>query len=145
MGYEVTIRGLIASVLSPQFESMKQDVTHTPWVGQDGKGGDHFGTPQTLRALVEFKGAGTVRVTPSGVTIVVMAELTFLDPIPETATEDPKFIREGPIDGRDKLTLPDGSTGIGVVISDSGSGFVDSGTGNPFATTVTLGTVVRGD
>ena len=143
MGYETLIRGLVASVLSPSFESMKMDVTLTPWVGQDGKGADSFGTPLSLRALVEYKGAGTLKYG-NGITIVTVAELTFLDPVPETTTLDAKFVREGPFDSRDKITLPNGSSYVGVV-NDSGAGFVDSGTGNPFATTVTLGTIVRGD
>lgn len=138
MGYEKLISGLIATVVSPQFESMKMNITHLAWISEDGQGGNTFDPsgPVTRRALVDFTGRGMLKYTKAGVLIQEMATLTFLDPIPNNGAAG----RQEPIDLRDVITLQDGST---APVIDTG-GFGDSQTGKPFALTVTLGTVIRG-
>lgn len=137
MGYEDLIRNSIASVLSPQIESMKVDVIHKAWIGQDGVGGDDFADPVTLRAIVDP--TKRMRTTMSGQTVMTFATLTFVDPIDDTVPNT-GHTREQPIDPRDLLTLPDGGT---APIVQSG-GLTDSGTLRPFVNEVILGTVVRG-
>lgn len=136
MGYEDVIRAGVATA-STQFESMKLDVVHRAWTGEDGDGGDTFAAPVTRRALVDLtkrmvSGAG-------GRLMMTFATLTFLDPIADTNPSTGK-VRENPIDPRDTLTLPDGGT---APIVQTG-GFTDSGTQRPFLQETILGTVVRG-
>ncbi len=81
-----------------------------------------------LRALVDWK-QKQVR-TAEGILSVTRATVTFLDP-PTLLTATGG---EG-IDDNDIIILPDGTTGP---ILDLG-GFIDAGTGHPFATEVFLG------
>ena len=81
-----------------------------------------------LKAIVDWK-QRQVR-TPAGVLSVSRASILFLDtPALLAATAG-----EG-INDEDRITLPDGTTGP---ILDMG-GFIDAGTGHPFATEVFLG------
>lgn len=131
MAYEDLIRAGVA-LASSQFESMKLDVTHSAWIGEDGDGGDEFADPVVRRALVDLK-KRTFR-TKSGQLVTTFATITFLDPVPPTTPNVGKR-REQPIDTRDHLMLPDGGT---APIIDAG-GFADSGTGKPFVLDVILG------
>lgn len=139
MGYDTLIRGLIKNVVSPQFETMKMDITFKAWIGQSGSGKPEYATPRTIRGLVDFAGRGAMRYTSAGVLIMQLCVIQFVDIIGDT-TPNTGQDRSQPVDGRDILTLPDGST---APVADTG-GFGDSGTGQPFALSVTLGTVVRG-
>lgn len=136
MGYEDAIRAGVATA-SSQFESMKLDVMHKAWTGEDGDGTDTFAAPVSRRALVDL----TKRVlsTPGGRLVMTFATLTFLDPISDTSATTGK-VRENPIDPRDVITLPDGGT---APIVQTG-GFADSGTTKPFLQETILGTVMRG-
>jgi hypothetical protein len=137
MGYEDLIRAGVA-LASSQFDSMKVSVTVTPWIGQDGDGDDSYGTPFLARALLDP--SPRMRSTPTGRLIMTFATLTFLDPIANT-TPNSGQVRQQPIDSRDIITLPDGSTAPIIQVG----GFTDSGTEKPFATEVILGTLVRGE
>jgi hypothetical protein len=141
MGFDSLIRGLVKSVISPSFETMKMTVTVTPWIGEGPSGKKLYGTPYTLRALVDYEGrAGTQRYTNNGSIVVPMCILTFVDlPLPET-TPNAGQQRQNPIDNRDIIQLPDGSTAPVVDMS----GFGDPQTQAPYAPTVTLGVVMRG-
>lgn len=137
MGYEDLIRSQIAGVMSPQFESMKLDVVHLAWIGDDGQGEDAFAAPVTRRALVDL--TKRERATSAGRRVMTFASLIWLDPIAPTAANSGKT-RENPIDPRDVFTLPDGGT---APIVQTG-GFADSATGQPFVNETILGSVVRG-
>lgn len=138
MGYESILRDAISGILSPEFESMKLDVQHYAWIGDDGEGTDLFTpTPVTRRALVDL--SKRERVTANGRTVMTFATLTWLDPIAPTSA-NPGKVRENPIDPRDKFVLPDGGT---APIVQTG-GFADSLTAQPFVSDTILGSVVRG-
>lgn len=140
MGYESLFESGV-KILSSQFESMKLNVTHTAWIGEDGDGNDAFAAPVVRRALVDL--SKQARVTKAGRTVMTFATLQFLEPIANTTPNAGK-IREQPIDPRDSLVLPDGGTAPIV----STGGFADSVTTQPFVVEVVLGTVmigVRGD
>ena len=125
MGYEELIRGLVADVLQPQFDSMMVDITHEIFTSSNGRGKDSYSTASpSPRALVDK--TAQRHYTSNGVLVQIVATLIFLDPV-----------NIGP---DDRLTLPDGTT---APIVDTG-GFLDSGTGRAFVTTVKLGNVVRG-
>jgi hypothetical protein len=137
MGYEDILRSAIADILSPEFESMKLNVAHHAWIGDDGEGTDLFADPVTRRALVDL--TKRERNTSNGVTVMTFATLTWLDPIAAT-TANPGKDRQNPIDPRDKFILPDGGT---APIVQTG-GFADSLTAQPFVNDTILGTVARG-
>ena len=69
--------------------------------------------------------------TSTGADVVVRASVTFLTPLTANGAET----RTEPIDPRDKIILPDGTTGPIVNIS----GPVDPDTGAPFLFEVLLG------
>jgi hypothetical protein len=137
MGYEDLIRSSVADILSPQFESMKLDVVHEAWIGDNGQGADAFAAPVIRRALVDL--TKRQRFTAAGAVVMTFATLTWLDPIPATTPNAGK-VREQPIDPRDVFRLPDGGT---APIVQTG-GFTDSATGQPFVPETILGSVVRG-
>lgn len=131
MGYEDLIRGGV-KLASGQFESMKLDVVHDAWIGEDGDGADEFAPSVVRRALVNLR--KTIFATRDGQLVTTFASIIFLDPVPPT-TPNPGKTREQPIDPRDTLTLPDGGT---APIVDTG-GFADSATAQPFVLKVILG------
>jgi hypothetical protein len=118
-------------------ESVKCDVTFEPWIGQNGKGADQYGTPVTLRALVDP--TKRQRFTQSGALVMTFATLTILDAVADTAANTGET-REQPIDPRDIIRLPDGGT---APIVQTG-GFTDPSTGRPLLNEVILGSVIRG-
>lgn len=136
MGFESIIRGAIQGIASPLLESMKIDVTHEAWLGQDRLGSPDFAAPQTLRALIEK--SPKQLFTTSGSVVVVKATLIFLDPIADH-TANTGYFRHNPIDPRDRITLPDGST---APIIDP-AGFLNSETERPFVNEVLLGESIQ--
>lgn len=135
MGYEDILRSAISGIMSPQFESMKLNVTHNAWIGDDGMGGDAFAAPVTRRALVDL--TKRQRYTANGVLVMSFASLIWLDPIAATTPQSGK-VREQPIDPRDQFVLPDGGT---APIVQTG-GFADSATGQPFVNETILGSAI---
>lgn len=119
----------IAAGLTRSFQAT---VTHAAWIGQAGSGADAFAAPVSRQALVDR----TVKplYAGSGKLIMVVASVTFLDPIPNT-TPNPGQQRLNPIDPRDVITLDDGTT---APIVRSG-GFEDAGQRTPFVNEVLLG------
>jgi hypothetical protein len=87
-----------------------------------------YTTPVPLKAIVDWK-QKQLR-TPDGVLSVSRASVMFLDAQALAAATN----GEG-IDDTDRITLPDGTTGP---ILDM-AGFIDAGTGHPFAIEVFLG------
>jgi hypothetical protein len=136
MGYESLFEAGVA-LASSQFETMKLNITHRAWIGENGDGEDSFADPVTLRGIVDL--TKRVQVTPGGRTVMTFAHITFLDPIADTAPNAGR-VREQPIDPRDLLVLPDGGTAPVV----AAGGPADSNTSKGFITEVTLGTVIRG-
>lgn len=117
------------AIASKTFESNKVNITHEPWIGQDGDGTDQYDTPVVRRAVADL--TRKPRYTSSGTLALSVAMLTFLDPIADNGAPT----RHEPIDTRDRLTLPDGTTGPIINIA----GPLDSGTSRPFLNEVTLG------
>lgn len=121
MGYEDILRDGVV-IIDSELDSMKLDVTHAVWTGDDTKGNDSWDTPVLHRVLVSRK--RRTLYTPNGTLIHVLATLQFTDAIS--------------VHPKDIFTLPDGST---APIVETG-GFVDVGTDEPFATKVVLGNAV---
>lgn len=107
---------------------LQPTVTLEVYAGSDSYGTDHYMSPASLRAVVDWK-QKQVRTT-SGILSVTRASVMFLDVAALAAATANKGI-----DDNDKITLPDGTTGP---ILDM-AGFIDAGTGQPIATEVFLG------
>lgn len=137
MGYEDILRDAISGILSPEFESMKLNIQHHQWIGDDGQGTDEFAPVEVRRGLVDL--TKKERNTSAGVGVMTFATITWLDHW-TPATPNAGKVRENPIDPRDKFVLPDGGT---APIVQTG-GFADSATSKPFVSDTILGTVVRG-
>lgn len=108
---------------------LQADVIYERYVeNSDGYGTPGYEPATTMKALIEWK---QIQVRQQdGVLSVTRASLTLID-VAEVAE---KTSGQG-IDDHDKFTLPDGTTGP---ILDMG-GFIDAGTGQPFATEILLG------
>lgn len=90
--------------------SLQADVTIEAWTGNDGVGGSTFASAVTLPALVERK-QRMVR-NSSGEQVLSTHSVLFIGPVTDNGADG----RQEPIDPRDRITLPDGTTGkiVGV-------------------------------
>lgn len=109
--------------------SLQPNVSVSAWTGQDRYGTKTFAAAVLHAAHVEQK----VRqhTTSGGRIVTTIAKISFLRPIAANGATG----RVEPIDPRDKVVLPDGTTGPIVDVE----GYVDAGTGRPFYTVVWLG------
>lgn len=112
---------------------VQQNITWEPWIAEAGDGAVTYGSPVTLRAVVDL--TRKQKMTITGALVTVIATLTIVgDVTPNGATG-----RSEPIDPRDKITLPDGTTGPIIGVPNA---VVDPGTGRGFIHEVTLGETV---
>ncbi len=112
---------------------LQVSVSHKPWIGQDTTGKPIYGTATPRQAIVTDSSRRFKRA--DGEEIVATTYIAFLEPIqPRTPTVAQ---RQGPIDERDQLTLPNGRTAPIVRID---GGVVDPKTGRTYFSQVWLGT-----
>jgi hypothetical protein len=131
MGLADIIRAGVA-IAATVTRDLQAEVFHTAWIGQNGAGDDQFASPVTRHALVDR--TRKPYFTKGGNLISIVATITFLDPIPDTAALSGQQ-RVNPIDPRDIIMLDDGVT---APIVRTG-GFEDAGTKQPFVNEVALG------
>jgi len=127
MGLRDTVRGAVATA-DKVTKDLQPEVTFSKAEGRDGFGEIQYPTSVKIRAIVDWK-QKQVR-TQDGILSVSRAHVTFLD-----AKKLFEVTRGEGIDDLDRIVLPDGTTGP-VLDMD---GFIDAGTGIPFATGVFLG------
>jgi hypothetical protein len=97
-----------------------QDVIqHSAQSGQDIYGNDTWADPVSIPAVIELK--QQLHRTESGETVLAQAKITILQPVA--------------IDAKDRIALPDGTTGPIVDVA----GVLDPTTNRPYATEVWLG------
>ena len=131
MGLADVVRSGVA-IANSVTKTLQATVTHKQWIGpSDGYGTETYLDAVERTALVEFK--QKMIKTGSGQLVMSRATVTFLEPIPPIGAGVDG--RQEPIDSRDIITLPDGTTGPILDIS----GFVDSGTNAPFFGAVSIG------
>jgi hypothetical protein len=110
--------------------SLQAEVEHTPWVGNDDYGTNSgAGTPTMRPALVEMR--QRLRRDATGKEVMQRATVTFLGPVPPNGATG----RREPIDPRDRIVLPDGTTGPILDVS----GLADPSTSGHYMLTVALG------
>jgi len=103
-------------------KSLQGDVTHTPWIGQDGDGTPHYGSPAVYKAIVDMR--VIQRHDSDGQLVLTNAYILFLQPVPPNGAAG----RTEPFDPRDIIVCPDGTTGRVA----AAQGFVDADTTHPF-------------
>ncbi len=108
-------------------------ITLYRYQSQSQYGAESYASPLTLEAIVDQ--TITEHRTKAGKVLPVKAYVAVLSPITPEGTAG----RIEPVDPRDKIVLPDGSTGD---IVDTG-GFVDKGTGRPFFSEIWIGSGVQ--
>jgi len=145
-----------ATVLANGYSALLQDaVTHEAAIDIDGYGMTQYAPAVSRQAIVEMK--QMLRRLSNGTEVLQRATVTFLYPIDGYEFEEPPFVigggggevggpgviggdgsqfdRRDPIDPRDRLVLPDGTTGPILDVS----GLCDPSTSAPFFLTVVLG------
>ena len=108
---------------------LQADVTLEAWTGSTASGGSTFATAVTLPAIVEMK--QRLKKLATGDVVMSRAVVTFLEPV----TANGATGRREPIDPRDRITLPDDTTGPILDVE----GMVDAETDAPYMSSVFLG------
>jgi hypothetical protein len=128
-----TLRAGIATA-NTLTKDLQGSVQHYAWTGQDGFGADQFASPVTRRALVDL--SRKLRATSEGRLQMTVAIVTFLDVIAPNGASG----RVEPVDDRDRIVLPDGTTGPII----RGGGFMDATTGRPLFNEIMIGALPGG-
>lgn len=115
-------------------QDLQPTVWHLAWVGQDELGKDKYAEAVEYGAIVEDLVEMRQDIT-TGSVVATRHRVAFLEPVPDTAPLR-DHARQQPIDPRDQIVLPDGTTGPIVSIE----GLVDRRTDRPFFSQVWLGT-----
>lgn len=148
MSLNSTLRSAVA-IANTVTDSLQGDILHSAWIGQDAMGKaiygrkiegldiygayDAPGVQATLRAVIEQK--QRVREV-QGRQIMTFATLTVVGQVPKNGMTD---FRKEPIDPRDIVILPDGTTGPIVDVV----GVMDTETTNFYAVEIMLGDTLR--
>lgn len=106
--------------------------THYAWIAQDAKGKVTYANPVTRQGVIDL--TRKQRPTSSGRLVNVVATITVI----ETIAANGAAGRREPVDPRDKIVLPDGTTGP---ILEGPDAPVDPDTNAPFLNTIYLGEV----
>lgn len=109
--------------------SLQPQVSIERWLGSDEFGKDSYDSPLLVDALIVQK--QQPHFMDNGESVSTKAYIAILRPLPPLEIER----RIDPIDAKDKVTLPDGTTGPIV----DATGFVDKGTGRPFFSEIWIG------
>lgn len=128
MSLATAIAGAVA-VAKRATATLQPEVIIRAWIDQDGEGAAVYAAPVVYHAIVEQK--VQPRYTKAGVLVLTKATVTFLEPLPPNGAAG----RVEPVDSRDLLTLPDGTTGPIVMVD----GMVNADTNAPFMTQVWIG------
>lgn len=131
MALDSVIRSAIATA-NTITRSLQSEVVIHRWIGQDGFGNNTYAAPLPVLAIVEQK--QRLRVVSSGPvtqTIQTIGTVQILEVVPPHGATG----RSEPIDSRDRIVLPDGSSGPIVDIE----GMIDPTTSRPYFAEIWLG------
>lgn len=137
MGLRDILDNAVHNIISPIVDDVKVTFIHHAWIGEKGNGEDIYASPTTFRAVADR--TARIRETGDGGKVMVFATLTEVDGIASTTATFP-WTRQNPVDPRDKIIFPDGST---APITKAG-GPQDPVTGVGFINEIEMGSVVRG-
>jgi hypothetical protein len=116
-------------MIKAQTASLQPAVSLKQYTGQDVYGKPIYASAQSYNVILVQ--APNIRKTTSGQVVAVSAYAAFLEPVKPNGAAG----RTEPIDTRDLITLPDGTTGPIVDVK----GFIDAGTGAPMFSEVWIG------
>lgn len=131
MPLDVTIRKAVAKadrVTAP----IQVTIHHYAWLSQDAFGKPVYADPTDILAIVEI--VNRQQYSSSGKLMLIVASITIPRPLSPNGAPG----RKEPIDPRDKIVLPDGTTQPII----AAEGVLDSATSRPFMTEVLLGRAV---
>jgi hypothetical protein len=128
MALDALIRSAVATA-NRATASLQATVTHEAWIASDSFGAPVFATAVQRQALVEYR--QQLRRANDGQEVMQRARVTFVEPVSANGAAD----RREPIDPRDRIVLPDGTTGPILDVA----GMADPSTGAPYALEVALG------
>lgn len=114
-------------------KDLQVDVTHEAWTGRDAYDVPEFDDAVTLKALVEPMHR-QVRLS-NGQDVIQRAKVTIIGPVEDNGGGTATDPRHEPIDPRDRITLPDGTTGPILSVN----GLTDPSTNRPYLYEVALG------
>jgi len=130
MGLANIVRNAVATA-DTITKDLQATVTHYAWTGQNDTAAPTYGSGVSRKAIVEMK-QRLVR-KPNGDEIVARARVMFL----ALPTANGASGRREPIDPRDKIVLPDGTTG--PILDVTGLVDAESTTGRSYFAEVWLG------
>ena len=120
MGLSALVRGAVATA-NKITADLQPEVTLERWIGQNATG-PLYGEEEFLPAVVEY---GVDQIVNDAREIVpVQAKVTFIRPIEPEGSRG----RKEPLDTRDRVKLPNGTSGPLVRVR----GMVDGETGEPY-------------
>ena len=108
-------------------------ISHQAWTGQNEYGAATYATAVPRRAVIDM--TRKQRLTEAGKLVTVIASITILERVADT-TPLAGQTRFQPIDDRDIITLPDGTTG--PILSGPGA-VLDPDTNRGFFNAIELG------
>lgn len=111
-------------------KSLQPTVAHSAWTGQDVFGTATYATAVNRDAIVEYKIRDKLQ-SSTGKVIQSQALITIIGPITANGASG----RVEPIDSRDKIVLPDGTTGPIIDVE----GIVDPITNKPYMYQIWIG------
>jgi hypothetical protein len=119
-------------IADTQTKSVQSTITLKAWIGDDGYGAQAYASAVALRAVVEQK--NRPYMTAAGETVTITAQVTIVGPVAPTS---PKVgeTRQNPVDPRDIIVLPDGSTRPIVLIN----ALINPDTNAPYMVQISLG------
>jgi hypothetical protein len=131
MGLDSIVRAAV-DIADTVTSSLQASVVHSAFTGQDAFGKPTYATAVSRLAIVEYK----IRqhMTATGKLVESRAKVSFIRPIAPNGAAN----RSEPIDTRDKIILPDGTTGPIVDVV----GLVDPTTNRTYLSEVYIGTGV---
>jgi hypothetical protein len=131
MGLGSVIRNAVANVdaITGGEDGLQVSITHRAWTARDKYNKPTYASAVTRKAVM--KSLQRMIRTTGGQEVLARASLTFLTPITANGAEG----RREPVDPRDLITLPDGTTGPILDVT----GTVDPETDAPYALKVILG------
>jgi hypothetical protein len=128
MGLSDVVRSAM-KVANKVTKDLQPQITIQRWIGGGGYEGEQYASPIQVDAVVNVRLQD--HHTASGQVVSTRAHVMILQPLPAEGSEG----RIEPIDRRDIITLPDGSSGPIVEVG----GFTDRKTGMPFYHEIWIG------
>jgi hypothetical protein len=104
MALDSLVRGAVA-IASSATASLQVTVAHSAWIANDEYGAPQYATPVNRQAIVEYR--QRLRHLRDGQEVMQRAVAFLLEPVEPNGASG----RREPIDPRDKIVLPDGTTG----------------------------------